>query len=73
MKSLSSVSTLAGMIVLVQGAIAFYWRINVFSGTQYGPSLTPVYIIFAGILICLIGLTLRTFTDRRQKRGHGDS
>jgi protein-S-isoprenylcysteine O-methyltransferase Ste14 len=68
MKRLSSVTLLVGMIVLLQGAIAVYWRVNVFNGTRYGPSLTPVYIILAGILICLIGLTLRTFADRRQRR-----
>jgi protein-S-isoprenylcysteine O-methyltransferase Ste14 len=64
---------LIGVIILIQGAIAFFLRVNVFTGNRYGPSLTPVYIIFAGVLICLIGLALRTFADLGQKQDHDET
>jgi ABC-type Fe3+-siderophore transport system permease subunit len=63
-----------GIILLIQGAIAFYFRVNVLTGTRYGPSLTPVYIILSGVGISVVGLALKTFADRkpRQSKTPGD-
>ncbi|MGO9115077.1 MAG: hypothetical protein ACLP9L_38185 [Thermoguttaceae bacterium] len=57
-----------GMMTLAQGAAAFYFRVNVLTGTRYGPSLMPIYIIFSGIGVCVVGLTLKTIADWKKRK-----
>ena len=59
-----------GVLALADGAAAFYLRINFLSGTRYGPSLVPVYIIFAGIAVSVVGLALKTVADRKIRKIH---
>jgi len=64
----------AGMLILVQGVIAFYFRLNVLTGTRYGASLMPVYLIFWGIGVTVAGLVVKTFAERKQRtpKSYGD-
>ena len=59
MRYFSNGILIAGLIVLFQGAVAFFFRFNFVTGTRYGPSLIPVYLIFAGIGILVLWLVLR--------------
>ncbi len=72
MKYFSNATLFIGVLVLVQGAIAFYLRLNIFTGTRYGPSLMPVYIMFSGVGVCLMGLTLRVILDRTKSSDSKD-
>ena len=58
---------LVALIVLANGAIAFFFRYNFITQGRYGPSLVPIYIIGAGILLGVIGLTLNTKTGRSRQ------
>ncbi|MCX5656607.1 MAG: hypothetical protein NTY65_18375 [Planctomycetota bacterium] len=68
MKYLACGTLILGMVTLVQGAAAFYLRINLFTGIRYGPSLMPVYIIFTGVGVCVAGLAFKTIADRRNQK-----
>jgi hypothetical protein len=68
LKYLSYVILILGMLVLLQGAIAFYFRINIFTGTRYGPSLMPIYIIFSGIGVCVLGLIFKSLADLMNRK-----
>ena len=59
MRYFSNGVLIAGLIVLFQGGVAFFFRFNIITGTRYGPSLIPVYLIFAGIGILVLWLVLR--------------
>ena len=60
MKYLTNLLLVGGLVVLAQGAVAFFLRFNFITGTRYGPSLTPIYLVFAGIGILVLWLILRT-------------
>ena len=62
MKYLTNLLLVGGLVVLAQGAVAFFLRFNFITGTRYGPSLTPLYLVFAGIAILVVWLILRTIT-----------
>ncbi len=66
-KYLAAGTLFLGTLILVQGVIAFYFRINILTGTQYGFSIMPVYIIFTGVSICVLGLALKTVADWGKK------
>jgi len=72
-KFLAASTLLLGILIVIQGAIAFHFRINILTGTQYGPSLMPVYLIFTGISVCILGLALKTIADwgKMEKRSAG--
>lgn len=72
MRYFSNGVLIAGLIVLFQGAIAFFLRFNFITGTRYGPSLIPVYLIFAGVGILVLWLVLRAIAhslDASKKKG----
>ncbi|HEY3244346.1 MAG TPA: hypothetical protein VGM03_13450 [Phycisphaerae bacterium] len=60
MKYLTYALMVLGLLILANGAVAFFDRYNFITQERYGPSLTPIYIIGAGILVCLLGLALNT-------------
>lgn len=63
MKYVSRAVLVVGLIVLLQGAVAFFLRFNFITGTIYGPSLMPIYIVFTGIGILVLWLALRTIVQ----------
>ena len=56
---------LAGLFELVHGGVAFYFRFNFITGTRYGASFMPLYMVAAGIGICVLGLAIKTYADRK--------
>ena len=57
-----------GMLMLTQGVVAFYLRFNFLTGTHYGPSLIPVYIIFTGVGVLVIGFAFKMIADHRNQK-----
>ena len=57
-----------GLLVMANGAVAFYFRYNFITQQRYGPSLTPIYIIGASIAILVVGLVLKTIADTITKQ-----
>ena len=60
MKYVAYIVLLVALITLANGAVAFFFRYNFITQERYGPSLIPIYIIGAGILLGIIGLALNT-------------
>ena len=56
------------MIILAQGAAAFFLGIRFFLGIGNGSGLTSVYHILAGVGICVVGLAFKTLADRQNQK-----
>jgi hypothetical protein len=63
MKYIPAAILTIGMLVLAAGAVAYLFRLNVLTGARIGPSLTPVYVILAGVAIAVVGLISKTAVD----------
>ncbi|HUU96543.1 MAG TPA: hypothetical protein VM487_12450 [Phycisphaerae bacterium] len=70
MKYIAYTFLIVSLVTLANGAVAFFFRYNFVSQERYGPSMAPIYIIGAGILLGVIGLALNT---KRGRSRHGDS
>lgn len=66
MKYIAFIILIVALLTLTNGAVAFFFRHNLITGTRYGPSLVPIYIIGAGIGLGIVGLSLNTILYRSQ-------
>jgi hypothetical protein len=66
MQTAARVVLLVALLVLANGAVAFFYRYNFITQARYRPSLIPIYIIGAGIAIGLVGLAMNTSISRKR-------
>lgn len=57
------------LIMLANGAVAFYFRYNFITQTQYDVSIRPIEIIVIGIVLGVVGLLLNNFLRKGNQRG----
>ena len=67
MKQVAYFLFLVGFIVMVNGAVSFFFRYNFITQKRYGPSLEPLYIMGAGIGILVLGMIVKTIADTISK------
>jgi hypothetical protein len=68
MRNVAYVLFAIGALVLVNGAVSFYFRYNFITQERYGPTLVPIYIIGAGIGILVLGLVANTIAGGSKKK-----
>ena len=66
MKAIAHTLFFVGTILLLNGAVSFFFRYNFITQNKYGPSLIPLYIIGAGIGILVAGMIFKTIGDSRR-------
>lgn len=54
-----------GVFLLVQGVAMRYLGVNLLQGLQNSTGLTPVYTLFWGVGVCVVGLAIKTFSERK--------
>lgn len=56
------------LVVILNGAVGYFFRYNFVTLQRYGPSLVPIYISAGGVAIGVIGLALKTIHSGRSSR-----